>query len=251
MARQESQQLVRVVSSRAANVTKDDLARLIHLFKEPVAQQHWTKFNGANMSRVELDARKSSSSLSEAANPLDMLAEIFNDYDEFTPQHAMLEYTSRDGGKPHRVVPYQSNSEEWENIIEEVHDIEPTNVRRAEYIRDGAWIKQHWLELRKCLHDVFQIYNRSGQQSADKGDWGSEVEIDRWKRNSLKYSKYPKVILYAIGLLEEGIFFGFIFFCVNHEIFNFIYVVFIFCVNHEIFNFKYVFFFTMEFQSRF
>jgi hypothetical protein len=44
---------------------------------------------GANISRVELDARKSGSSLSDATNPLDMPAEIFNNYEEFTPQHAM------------------------------------------------------------------------------------------------------------------------------------------------------------------
>jgi hypothetical protein len=164
-----------------------------------------------------LGARKSGSSLAEAANPLDSLADMFNDYEEFTPQHAMLEYkacaANRDG-KPVRVVPYEANSPEWEQIIDEVHDIEPTNSKRAEIIRDSAWIKLHWTELRKCLHDVFLIYNRSGQHSVDKGDWGSEVEIERWKRNSLKFTKYPKVILYAIGLLEEGLNYIFYFFLI-------------------------------------
>lgn len=177
----------------------------MHLYKEPSAQQYWTKFNGANIARSELDARKSGSSLSEAANPLDSLADLFNNYEDFTPQHAMLEYTCRDGN-PFRVVPYKANSPEWEQVIDEVHDIEPNNIRRSEILRDGAWIKLHWSELRKCLHDVFLIYNRSGQHSVDKDDWGSEVEIDRWKRNSLKYTKYPKVILYAVALFEEGFF---------------------------------------------
>ncbi len=54
------------------------------------------------MARAELDARKLGSSLAEAANPLDSLADILNNYDDFTPQHAMLgEYkacaSNRDG----------------------------------------------------------------------------------------------------------------------------------------------------------
>jgi hypothetical protein len=169
------------------------------------------------MSRSELDARKSGSSLAEAANPLDSLAAMFNNYEDFTPQHAMLEYIYRDG-YPARVVPYKANSSEWEQVIDDVHDIEPNNSKRSDILRDGAWIKLHWTELRKCLHDVFLIYNRSGQHSVDKDDWGSEVEIERWKRNSLKFSKYPKVILYSIGLLEEGLLLLLFFFCANHQI---------------------------------
>ena len=58
--------------------TKDDIVRLMHLFKEPMAQRHWSNLFGV-LKRAELDARKSNGQHSEAANPLDSLAEIYND----------------------------------------------------------------------------------------------------------------------------------------------------------------------------
>ena len=73
--------------------TKDDIVRLLHLFKEPTAQWHWTNLYGI-LNRAELDARKAGSVYSEAANPLNNLAEIFNDYDELAPQNEMVEYES-------------------------------------------------------------------------------------------------------------------------------------------------------------
>jgi Fic family protein len=61
-------------------MTKDDIARLLHLFKEPFAQRHWTNLHGI-LTRTELDARKTQGAYAEAANPLSYLAEIFNNYD--------------------------------------------------------------------------------------------------------------------------------------------------------------------------
>jgi hypothetical protein len=58
--------------------TKDDILRLIHLFKEPSAHHHWTDLYSV-LSRSELHARKSGREYAEAANPLGVLAEIFND----------------------------------------------------------------------------------------------------------------------------------------------------------------------------
>ena len=48
------------------------------------------------------------------------------------------------------------------------------------------------------------MYNRSGEQSASRGTWGSPEEQERWKRNSLKQTTYPSAILYSIAVLEEG-----------------------------------------------
>jgi hypothetical protein len=61
----------------AANrqTTKDDIARLLHLFEEPMAQRHWSNLYSV-LSGPELDARKSSREYSESANPLEFLAEI-------------------------------------------------------------------------------------------------------------------------------------------------------------------------------
>jgi hypothetical protein len=74
-----------------AQTSKDDIIRLLHLFKEPRAQCQWTNLYSI-LSRSELDARKSSREYSESANPLEFLAEIYNDCDNFQPQNLMVQY---------------------------------------------------------------------------------------------------------------------------------------------------------------
>jgi hypothetical protein len=102
-------------SQRDKNTTKDDIARLLHLFKEPVAQCHWSNLYGI-LSRNELDARKSTGEQSEAARPLSCLAEIFNDYSSFTPQNVMIQYVSRGNERPAKKQPYEPNSSEWATL---------------------------------------------------------------------------------------------------------------------------------------
>jgi hypothetical protein len=46
------------------------------------------------MKRDELDARKAPPAYSEGANPLSCLAEVFNDYEGFTPRNLMVKYFS-------------------------------------------------------------------------------------------------------------------------------------------------------------
>jgi hypothetical protein len=70
---------------------KDDIARLIHLFKHPGAQVHWSNHYGV-LNRIKLDAWHSSGPASNAANPLSCLAELFNNYEEFQPQNLMVAY---------------------------------------------------------------------------------------------------------------------------------------------------------------
>ncbi len=67
--------------------TKDDIARLLHLFKEPVAQVHWSNLYGV-FNRAELDALKTNWRLSDAANALSC------DYESFCPQNLMVEYVA-------------------------------------------------------------------------------------------------------------------------------------------------------------
>ena len=64
--------------------SKDDIVRLIHLFKEPSVQSHWTNLHGI-MKRAELDAHRAPPANAEGANPLSYLAEVFKDYEGFTP----------------------------------------------------------------------------------------------------------------------------------------------------------------------
>ncbi len=90
---------------------KVDIARLIHLFKVPGAHVHWTNLKGI-LNREQLDARRSTESQSEAANPLTALAEMFN-YNNFTPQNLMVRYTNSGSGCPVKVSPFQPSSDEW------------------------------------------------------------------------------------------------------------------------------------------
>jgi hypothetical protein len=78
-------------SNRTGNATKDNIARLLHLYKDTMAQRHWSNLYGI-LSRAELDGRKSSGVQSKAANPLCYLAEQFNDYESFQPQNLMVHY---------------------------------------------------------------------------------------------------------------------------------------------------------------
>jgi hypothetical protein len=79
-----SEQVVQKESQRDKNITKDDITRLLHSFKEPVAQRHWSNLYGI-FNSDQLDARKSTGGQSEVARPLGCLTEIFNDYQGFTP----------------------------------------------------------------------------------------------------------------------------------------------------------------------
>jgi hypothetical protein len=83
-AKAEQEKVSEEAVSTAAVTTKDDIARLIHLFKFPGAQGHWTNHYGV-LNRVQLDACRTAGAASDAANPLSCLVEIFNDYAQFTP----------------------------------------------------------------------------------------------------------------------------------------------------------------------
>ena len=69
LAKSDSDAAQQKECQREKNTTKDDIARLLHLFKEPMAQRHWTNLHGV-LTRNQLDALKSSGEQSEAANPL-------------------------------------------------------------------------------------------------------------------------------------------------------------------------------------
>ncbi|MFO0446158.1 MAG: hypothetical protein ACK51L_00670, partial [bacterium] len=56
-ARAEEEKASEEVASTAAQTTKDDIARLIHLFKHPGAQVHWSNHYGV-LNRIQLDSRR-------------------------------------------------------------------------------------------------------------------------------------------------------------------------------------------------
>jgi hypothetical protein len=90
LATQESSMVAEEATAANNQTSKDDVARLLHLFKDPAAQIHWSNHYGV-LNRAELDARRSSGPQSDAANSLSCLASIFNDYKIFKTQNQMVE----------------------------------------------------------------------------------------------------------------------------------------------------------------
>ena len=208
-AQQDTVAATQTSSTRNTQTSKDDIVRLIHLFKEPSVQRHWTNLHGI-MKRADLDARKAPPAYAEGANPLSYLAEVFNDYDGFVPQNLMVEYSSTGNASPPvKKTPYQPSSTEWAYLATFSHDLEPTNHARKHIIRGEDWIKSTWTDIRKYLHQMFVNYNRSGQHDDDKDEWGSEKELRRWSRAAKWNSagggsiiRFTSAMIYAIAVLD-------------------------------------------------
>jgi hypothetical protein len=75
---------------------------------------------------------------------------MFNDYNNFTPQHEMLKYVPPGIKKS----PYEANSDEWKTLAPHCYDLEPTNLKRRGITRDGEWIKQTWTNIRGGMHQI-------------------------------------------------------------------------------------------------
>jgi hypothetical protein len=202
-------------ASLAAQTTKDEIARLIRLFKHPDAQVYWSNHYGV-LNRVQLDASRTAGPASDAANPLSCLAEIYNDYEQFQPQNLMVAYVNDPGTeKPAKKNPWEPSSEEWEELAIQTYDIEPTNITRRNIYRDASWMKSTWNDMRKYFFQVFTQYDRSGQCSGVIGEWCSSEEQQRWLRAAFwndgatnTIARFPTVMIYSIAVLEEGDFQG-------------------------------------------
>ena len=137
LAKQESSKVAEEATSANNQTSKDDVARLLHLFKDPAAQIHWSNHYGV-LNRAQLDARRSSGPESDAANSLSCLASIFNDYKNFKPQNQMVAYVyDRATGGPMKKVPYEPCHDDWAELANHTHDLEPTNLARRNILRDA------------------------------------------------------------------------------------------------------------------
>ena len=211
LATQESSMVAEEATAANNQTSKDDVARLLHLFKDPAAQIHWSNHYGV-LNRAELDARRSSGPQSDAANSLSCLASIFNDYKIFKPQNQMVAYVyDRATGGPKKKVPYEPSHDEWAELANHTHDLEPTNLARRNILRDASWIKSTWNDVQNYLHQVFLGYNRSGQHDNDMGEWCSPKEQERWVRaafwktsGSNTIIRFPTVMIYSIAVLEQS-----------------------------------------------
>jgi hypothetical protein len=208
-AQQDTVAAAQSKTSRNTQTSKDDIIRLIHLFKEPSVQRHWTNLHGI-MKRAELDARRAPPAYAEGANPLSYLAEVFKDYEGFTPQNLMVEFMSPGVNLPPvKKTPYQASATEWSYLATFTHDLEPTNAACKDIVRREAWIKPTWTDCRKYLHQMYINYNRSRQHGDDKDEWGSEKELCHWSRaakwnpsNASSIICFTSFMIYSIAVLD-------------------------------------------------
>jgi hypothetical protein len=119
-----------------------------------------------------------------------------------------LRFIGSNGGKRN---PYEPSEDEWADLANHTHDIEPTNLGLKSVIRNSAWRKSTWNDVRKYLHAVFVMYNRSGQNDPDMGEWCSPKEQECWVQASLNKTNgsntivhFPTIMIYSISVLEEA-----------------------------------------------
>ncbi|KAJ1413442.1 hypothetical protein B484DRAFT_170388 [Ochromonadaceae sp. CCMP2298] len=157
-------------ASKEPPTTKDDMVRLLSLRTDCCAQMHWANAAEGHGSRGVTDARNSSAapdgmggSMAEPADPYGSLADIFNNYVEFTPENQLIVYVD---GKP--ASPYRPVHAEVTALAAVCHELNPTNMTRKDIHRPREWIKKHWRSLKDTLHAIMCDFERSGTNRGDK-----------------------------------------------------------------------------------
>jgi hypothetical protein len=203
---------VEVELQRRPPTAKGDLCRLLELRKYPDAMGFWAATE-TSMNRRQLDSRKSNAPgitgapMVEENDPWGSLANIFNDYTRFCPQNCLIQYKDV-LGVPTAISPYKPSHQKYTALAAHCYDINPSDPARAIYLRDGAWIKEHWRNLRAMLTPVYLDFNRSGRQSdrdEAETEWMSEEECTRWIFHSNnKHRKFPVVMMYSYAVLDKS-----------------------------------------------
>jgi hypothetical protein len=144
--------------------------------------------------------------MQEEADPWGSLANIYNDYTEFRPQNAVIQYTNVNG-VPTAVSPYRPSLPKYAVLAAHCYDIDPSDPTRANILRDGAWVKEQWTSLRSLLTPVYYDFDRSGRQShRDEAEveWMSPEECQRWVFHSNnKHRKFPTVMCYSYAIMDK------------------------------------------------
>jgi len=153
----------------------------LHLYKDPMAQRHWSNQYGV-LSRAVLDTQKVSWCAIRGSKSFEQLSRVFQWlwYISATKCNG-IEYVSLSAySLPVKKQPYQSSSTEWSALANHCHDIKPTNLSWKSIVHGEAWIKETRNDCRKHLHQKFQQYHWSGQHDAEMVEWCSPKEVNLW-----------------------------------------------------------------------
>jgi hypothetical protein len=146
--------------------------------------------------------------MAEVAQAWKSVTDIFNDYEGFNPQNRLIEYVNGDDGIPEPRHPFRAVNQDFIAVVARCHDLRPTNMSRAEIVRDEVWMKKEVTVLRAMISAILADFNRSGAMSGpDEADvdWMTPGEQERWVYHAYaKSRRYPGVMSYAYGVLERG-----------------------------------------------
>jgi hypothetical protein len=123
-------------AERQKHTNKHDLARLLHLRVDPAAAGNWCNALRAK-TRPELDAR--GSTIAEEINYYGILAEKFNDYDNFVYHNATV-VPNRKNPTTGSYVPAIN----MENLANFCWELNPCFKIPARPLRDGGWIREQF-----------------------------------------------------------------------------------------------------------
>jgi hypothetical protein len=151
-ARQQILTAAREEQTRSVNTSKHDKARLLHLRSDPSAAADWTAALGEK-TRAELDTDAAE------ADPWNRLAAKFNDYETNKYQNACIV-----PGRLNELGCYIAVTG-MESIAADCHDLNPSMPDRP--LRDAAWMRYHYRDLKANITKCYMNYCRSGNQEEE------------------------------------------------------------------------------------
>lgn len=156
-------------NERVQMTTKDDLARILHMRRDPQLTVLWTSAF-TPLDRLQLDAKSSGEEAFD--DPWSLLAEAFNDYERNHYDNAATGVAG------------------FEAVAERCGDINPSNANRP--ARNGVWFKEKWSKLRTDLSKTFAKFMQSGNQDL-------EDKVSEWAKFAQDDVELYSICIFSLG----------------------------------------------------
>jgi hypothetical protein len=165
---------------KQANTSKHDRARLLHVRKDATMQCQWSLLF-RQMERSALDSSKSDGHVDAAG----VIAEFFNDYERNSYDNPCV----RKGVLSAEGLPIAISG--LEAVFDFCSDINPSQAQRP--MRDGAWVRKHFKEMKTVMSVAYANYRKSGNQEAE--DYYAEI---------VKFCKGDEITVYGFMLFDKA-----------------------------------------------
>lgn len=167
---------------RAIQTSVNDLARLLHLKKDPDNATLWSDAFD-ELLRKELDDP-------ERVDPYECLAIRFNDYENYIYTNASCPVKGKDTNQMDK---YASSNPLLHRVAKYCHDINPTDNTRPP--RDGSWIQKHFKILSSDIKKQHLKFTKSGNQAGD------DIE-NHWVDFMEQGGSVTLILIYVIAVMD-------------------------------------------------